>query len=80
MPVITYLAGYCCYVVIKKLKCEFCKDKLVLSDELVVEDSYSLIRNLSRGGLLYPHENVVKMVLFSYILFNKLLDNLKMIF
>lgn len=75
MPVITYLAGYCCYVVLKKIKCECCKEKLVLTDELVVEDSYSLIKNLTRGGLLYPHDSVVRLVLFSYILFNKLLEN-----
>uniref|UniRef100_A0A1B6CRV3 THAP-type domain-containing protein n=1 Tax=Clastoptera arizonana TaxID=38151 RepID=A0A1B6CRV3_9HEMI len=74
MQVITYLAGYCCYVTLKKLKCEVCKNTLVLQDELVVEDKYSLIRNLSRGCLLYPQEEVINVVLYSYILFNKLLE------
>ena len=26
LPVILYLAGYCCYVVFKKIKCNSCKD------------------------------------------------------
>lgn len=44
-------------------------------DELVVEDNYSLIQNLSRGGLLYPHDSVVNLVLYHYIIFNKLLEH-----
>ena len=54
MPVITCLAGYCFYIVLKKVKCDCCKVKLVLTDELLVEDKYTLITNLTRGGLLYP--------------------------
>ena len=26
LPVILYLAGYCCYTVFKKMKCNSCKD------------------------------------------------------
>lgn len=74
LPVITYLAGYCCYVAVKKIKCDFCKQKLVLEQELVVKDNYSIIINLSRGGLLFPREKVVEMVSCIYIIFNKLLQ------
>lgn len=75
MPVITYLGGYCSYIVTKKLKCEFCKLNLVCSEDLLVEDSYSLIRNLSRGGLSYPKETVSHLVMLEYIIFTKLLKH-----
>lgn len=75
MPVITYLGGYCSYIVTKRLKCELCKLNLVCSKNLLVEDSYSLIKNLSRGGLLFPKETVSHIVLLEYIIFNKLLEH-----
>lgn len=75
LSVITYLGGYCSYIVTKKLKCEFCKLNLVCSEDLLVEDSYSLIRNLSRGGLSYPKESVSHLVMLEYIIFTKLLKH-----
>lgn len=80
MPVVTYLGGYCCYTALKKLKCDFCKDKLVYNEEFIVEDQYDLINRLNRGGLLYPREQVVDIISFVYILFNKLLSEHEDIF
>lgn len=75
MPVITYLGGYCSYIATKKLKCEYCKLNLVSSEDLLVEDSYNLIKNLSRGGLSYPKETVSHLVMLEYIIFTKLLKH-----
>ncbi|KAL3267537.1 hypothetical protein HHI36_011659 [Cryptolaemus montrouzieri] len=75
MPVVTYLAGYCSYKVIRKIKCDFCKSKLVFDEEMVVEESYNLIKNLSRGGLSFPHDIVVGLVLVNYVLYKKLIKN-----
>lgn len=74
MPVITYLAGYCCYITLRKIQCEICKQNLVYNEELAVEDNYTLIKNLSRGKLLFPQNSVVQIVLYSYIIFNKILS------
>lgn len=76
IPVLTYLTGYCCHVVLKnKLKCEFCKERLVYPEELVVEDSYNLVRGLKKGDLLFPHDGVVQVVLCIFVVFNKVLEN-----
>lgn len=74
MSVITYLAGYCCYTILKNIKCDICKSGLVYDQQLVVEENYNLINNLSRGGLSFPKDTAVRVVLISYILFNKLLE------
>lgn len=42
LQVITYLTGYCCYIGLKKIKCETFKTNLVHTEELVLEDKYSL--------------------------------------
>lgn len=73
MPVIIYLGGYCCYIALRKFTCETCKNMLVYKEDLIVEDNYSLIRNLSRGALLLPREHVVTLVSTCYIIFNKIL-------
>lgn len=75
IAVITYLAGYCCYKIVRKLKCEFCKAELVYDEQMIVEEHFHLIQNLNRGGLSFPKDTVVRVVLISYILFNKLLQN-----
>lgn len=75
MPVVTYLGGYCCYVALRKVRCDTCKNIIVFSDELIVEDSYDLIRNLNRGCLLFPKEQVVNLVSICYIIFNKILQD-----
>lgn len=74
MPVITYLGGYCCYIVLKKINCEVCKQNFTLNEPCIVEDSYNLIQSLSRGSLLYPREQIVDIVLVSYIIFKKVID------
>lgn len=75
MTVITYLAGYCCYITLKKIKCEICKENIIYNDdEFIVQDNFILIKNLSRGKLLYPQDIIVQIVLYTYIIFNKILD------
>ena len=34
LPFILYLAGYCCYVVFKKIKCNSCKDIISGRDDV----------------------------------------------
>ena len=74
MPVITYIAGYCCYTVTKKLSCLHCRERVVNSEGNVDNLQNELIKKTSRGGLLYPAVDVVHIVLISYIVINKICD------
>nr|CAH7764584.1 unnamed protein product [Callosobruchus chinensis] len=73
MPVVTYLAGYCCFITSRKLKCQSCNEILVLPEEFVIEDNFSLIHNLNRGSLFFPQQSVTSIVLHAYVLFNVIL-------
>ena len=72
LPVLIYLAGYCVYGVSKKLKCSACKDLLSYQEaqEQLPENNYIL--GISRRGLIYLHESVVNVVMYSYVNINKL--------
>lgn len=59
---------------LKKLKCALCKDKLVVEKVMDTDTSHRLIRNLDRGGLLYPQTEVVNAVLYNYIIVKKLIS------
>ena len=61
LPVIVYLAGYCCYVVFKKIKYDSCKDLISGSDnleEIPEINSYFFVGGgINRGSLfLYPND------------------------
>ena len=72
LPVITYLAGYCCYAVWKKMKCTICKELITCNDVENLPDNNLYIKGVSRGSLLYPEESVVNIVMYNYIVINKL--------
>ena len=69
-----YIAGYCCYSVLRKYKCEQCKTHLVKTDleELPDINDFSFINHIDRGRLLYPNDISVNIVLYSYIVVSKL--------
>ena len=75
LPVITYIAGYCVYSVTKKLKCDKCREVLISPGGNVENLSNTLIASVSRGGLLYPSESVISLVLITYLVINKLCCN-----
>jgi predicted nucleic acid binding AN1-type Zn finger protein len=72
-PVLVYLAGYCARITNKKLKCNQCTKLTCTDKELVVADTYHVIRNMDRGGLLYPQPDVVSIVVFNYLIIQKLI-------
>ena len=74
LPAITYIAGYCCYSANKKLKCQTCKDLIASSDGDTQSIDSSMIKGLSRGGLIYPSYEIVSVVLVSYVVINKMLE------
>lgn len=72
MPAVTYVAGYCAHVALKKLMCTFCKETLVLEHTDLDQDENILIAGMTKGGLKFPQAVVVNAVLFTEIVLDKL--------
>ena len=76
LPVIVYLAGYCCYAVNKKMKCKACFEIITRTDcDDKSPQSYDYINGISRGSLCSPNEISVGIVQYNYIIINKLTQN-----
>lgn len=75
LPVIVYLAGYCCNSVFKKIKCAICKENLTINKTINLNKNYSLIQNLDRGGLLCPVPAVINLVMYNYITLDKIVND-----
>ncbi|XP_064093175.1 uncharacterized protein LOC135205849 [Macrobrachium nipponense] len=72
-PIITYLAGYCCYSVYKKGKCNSCKEMITGEhDEEIFPKNHRYLSGISTGSLLYPHDTAANIVMYCYIIINKL--------
>lgn len=67
MPAVTYAAGYCAHVALKKLMCTFCKETLVLEHTDLNHDENILIADMK-----FPQAVVVNAVLFTEIVLDKL--------
>lgn len=74
LPIIVYLAGYCCYAAFKKMKCNFCKDILTFSNDDMPE-SHSYTEEINRGALMHPDVVATNIVMYNYIVINKLTQN-----
>ncbi|XP_049960432.1 uncharacterized protein LOC126481016 [Schistocerca serialis cubense] len=78
LPLLTYLSGYCTRIALKRLKCEFCASVMVLDRGALPENSAcnnTLIAAMDRGGLLYPHLDMVNAVMYNYITVLKLIES-----
>ncbi|KAF2890187.1 hypothetical protein ILUMI_15986, partial [Ignelater luminosus] len=67
-PLLTYIGGYCSHQITKKLKCNYCVEFLKGANS----ENTRLIAASDRGGLSYPHEDVVRIVASVYIIFQNL--------
>lgn len=72
VPIITYLGGYCVRKALNNLGCSFCKEFLVIDKNFVCGLNHILIQGIDRGRLLYPQDIVIKVVLYNYIVVEKL--------
>lgn len=75
LPIIVYVAGYCCYTVCKKMNCNYCKDLISCNRDTYnhLPESHNYIKGISRGSLLHPNPSTVNMVTYNYIIINKLI-------
>lgn len=72
LPVIVYLAGYCYYAGFKKMKCNYCKDLVTCSNKNDMPESHNYIDGISRGSLMHPDPIITHIVMYSYIVINKM--------
>lgn len=49
LPTITYLGGYCCYTVLKKLSCQICRNNLVDPNKKVLPHVNQYMSQIDRG-------------------------------
>ncbi|XP_065298429.1 uncharacterized protein [Dermacentor albipictus] len=75
VPVLVYVAGYAVYASLKKLNCSKCRDALTEKRLTSVSDSdgrYDLVKQLDRGGLVYPAIFAVNAVAHNYVVVKQL--------
>ncbi|KAL3181048.1 hypothetical protein MRX96_037108 [Rhipicephalus microplus] len=75
IPVLVYVAGYCIYSTLRRLKCEKCRDVLTIDKEVTVsveDPKYELVKELDRGGLVHPSIFAVNAVAHSYAVVEEL--------
>ena len=70
LPALTYITGYCCYSINKKLKCGDCNEQIVSSSGNVDDFQITMIKGLSRG-LLYPTYDLIGVLLVCYLTIKK---------
>jgi hypothetical protein len=75
IPVLTYITGYCCYCVIKKIKYDGCKEFLTVDREMASENSQRLIFKRDRGGLRFPRKPALSVIMYAFVILQQLLEN-----
>ena len=77
LPVIVYLAGYCCYSVNKKMKCKSCFEIISRNDYDTEPPpaTYDYFNGISRGSLCSPDAITVNIVRYNYVIINQLTKN-----
>lgn len=75
LPILTYISGYAAHKLIVKLKCELCRSILCMDKTLEINENNDWIAKLDRGGLKYPHPEVVCISQFTYAVVSKLLSS-----
>ena len=75
LPVITYIAGYVCFSINKRLKCICCKRRMICDAADVKYIEASFTDGISRGGLLLSSPEMVRIALVSYLVIIKLCES-----
>ncbi|KAL3213166.1 hypothetical protein MRX96_007757 [Rhipicephalus microplus] len=73
--VLVYVAGYCVYSTLRRLKCEKCRNVLTIDKEVTVfveDPKYELVKELGRRGLVHPSIFAVNAVAHSYAVVEEL--------
>ena len=72
MPIFIFVGGYCIHKIIKKQCCTSCLKIHIYDKNLDLHVHYNFVKNLDRGQLKFPKEHIVNVVLYNYVIINKL--------
>ncbi|KAL3191856.1 hypothetical protein MRX96_059366 [Rhipicephalus microplus] len=75
IPVVTYVVGYSVHIAVKRLKCDKCRELLTIDKTVSVSPEnrmYSLVKEIDRGGLVYPAMPAVNAVAHNYVVVEEL--------
>ncbi|KAL3206252.1 hypothetical protein MRX96_040295 [Rhipicephalus microplus] len=75
LPILVYVAGYAVYATLKRLNCAKCKDVLTVDKTITVSaahEHYDLVKQLDRGGLVYPSMFALNAVAHCYVVVEQL--------
>lgn len=75
LPILVYVAGYAVYATLKRLNCAKCKDALTVDKTITVSaahEHYDLVKQLDRGGLVYPSMFALNAVAHCYVVVEQL--------
>ncbi|KAL3208549.1 hypothetical protein MRX96_039010 [Rhipicephalus microplus] len=75
LPILVYVAGYAVYATLKRLNCAKCKDVLTVNKTITVSaahEHYDLVKQLDRGGLVYPSMFALNAVAHCYVVVEQL--------
>ena len=74
IPIIYYLAGYCCYAVFRKNKCNGCKN-LITGTGSEIPEINCYFQEINRGSLLQPNDITANVILHNHVVSLKLTKN-----
>lgn len=75
IPVLVYVAGYAVCATLKRLNCTKCRAALTVDKTITVsssQDHYHLVREIDRGGLIFPAMFAVNAVTHNYVVVEQL--------
>ncbi|KAL3199778.1 hypothetical protein MRX96_043782, partial [Rhipicephalus microplus] len=75
LPILVYVAGYAVYATLKRLNCAKCKDVLTVDKTITVSaahEHYDPVKQLDRGGLVYPSMFALNAVAHCYVVVEQL--------
>jgi len=76
VDVMTFISGYVCHSVSKKLKCTMCSDRICQHSQLIIDElsCSNYLSILSRGGLKYPTEFTLSIYITVFKIFQCILN------
>jgi len=74
LPVIICIAGYVCFAINKRLKCIYCKLRVISGDGDFQYFETSFINGISRSCRLFPSPEMVRIALITYLVIIKICE------
>lgn len=68
-----FVAGYFCYAIFKKKKCNSCKNLIFGNyNEDTISEINSYFQEINRASMLYPNDTITNAIIYNYKIVGKL--------